>query len=185
MQEYEHKKYVLDQQIDMNDNIANQLQVECNQLRQQLIEEKQYHYDQLQLAQQQVQRTYERNYEIQKQLTEEKKQRMIFFQQLQQKQSEVTKQLEQNIKDKIVSIAKLEEENQQLQNTLSVLKEQIEKLNIQELQHCIENQKIQLENKEDYIAKLKEENEKINVNHLQDKQIEKVISMLKTVDISE
>ncbi|CAL6075015.1 Hypothetical_protein [Hexamita inflata] len=75
--------------------------------------------------------------EIQAQLTDEKKQRQTFFMQLQQKQSEITKQLESIVKEQAVRIvhhAFIENENQSLQNTLSALKEEIEKLNVSEYQ---------------------------------------------------
>ncbi|CAL6026648.1 Hypothetical_protein [Hexamita inflata] len=107
----------------------------------------------------------------------------MFFIQLQQKQSEITKQLEQNGKEQAARIIHLENENQSLQNTLSALKEQIEKLNVQEYQKRIDLQNKQLEDKDDYITKLQEEIEKINVNQLQDKQIEKVLAILKSIDV--
>ncbi|CAL6101245.1 Hypothetical_protein [Hexamita inflata] len=129
--------------------------------------------------------TQQRNTELQKQLTEEKAQRLIFFQQLQQKQSEITKQFEQNVKNEASRIVDLENESQSLQSTLNDLREQIEKLTVQEYQKRIEIQTKQLEDKDEYIEKLKEEIEKINVNQLQDKQIEKVLTILKSVEISQ
>ncbi|CAL6094521.1 Hypothetical_protein [Hexamita inflata] len=179
------KQRISDQTIDVNDSIANQLQMECELLKQQLIEEKQANDEQNTMLQQLVKHQSQRNTDIQKQLTEEKTQRLIFFKQLQQKQSEITKQLEQNIKDQATRIIHLENENLQLQSTLSTLKQQIEKLNVQELQQCIETQKIQLEIKQQNIEQLKEEIDTINVNQLQDKQIEKVLTILKVVDVSQ
>ncbi|CAL6059200.1 ATP_synthase [Hexamita inflata] len=115
------------------------------------------------------------------QLIEEKKQRLQFFNQLQLKQSDITKYLESTVKEQAARIVQLESKNQTLQNTLSDLKEQIEKLDIQELKQSINNKEIQLNDKDKYITKLQEEIEKINVNQLQDKQIEKVLKLLKTV----
>ncbi|CAL6007975.1 Hypothetical_protein [Hexamita inflata] len=145
----------------------------------------QYHDELYELAQQSLKRSTQRNTDIQQQLTEEKTQRLIFFQQLQQKQSEITKQLEATVKEQASRIVHLENENQSLQSTLNALREQIEKLNVQEYQRCIDLQTKQLEDKEEYIEKLKEEMEKINVNQLQDKQIEKVLKILKSVGVSQ
>ncbi|CAL5970236.1 Hypothetical_protein [Hexamita inflata] len=160
------------------------MQKEYQLLHQQLIDEKQDHDDQYALIQQQLKLKNQRNTELQKQLTEEKNQRIIFFQQLQQKQSEITKQLESNVQEQATRIVHLENDNQSLLNTLSALKDQIERLNIQELQQSINNQQIQLNNKDKYITKLKEEMEAININQLQDKQVEKVLNILKYVDVS-
>ncbi|CAL6007973.1 Hypothetical_protein [Hexamita inflata] len=98
MQELKQKKLISDKEVDINDTITNQLRMECQILRQQLIDEKQFHDDQYELAQQSLKRFNQRNVEIQRQLTEEKTQRLLFFQQLQQKQSEITKQLEATVK---------------------------------------------------------------------------------------
>ncbi|CAL6007979.1 Hypothetical_protein [Hexamita inflata] len=185
MQELKQKQLVSDQEVDINDTIANQLQMECQILKQQLIDEKQFHNDHQLLTQQLINRTNQRNNDIQKQLTEEKTQRLLFFQQLQQKQSQITKQLEATVKEQASRIVHLENENQSLQSTLNALREQIEKLNVQEYQRCIDLQTKQLEDKDEYISKLKEEMEKINVNQLQDKQIEKVLTILKSVGISQ
>ncbi|CAL6059202.1 Hypothetical_protein [Hexamita inflata] len=181
--ELQNNKIISDQEIDIYYTIANQLQMECEQLKQQLIEEKQF-YDKKQELTLQLLATTTRNTELQKQLTEEKTQRLQFFSQLQQKQSEIIKSLECNIKDQAARIVHLENENQSLQNTLITLKEQIEKLNVQEYQKHIDLQNKQLEDKNNYISKLKEEMESINVNQLQDKQIEMVLTLLKTLDVS-
>ncbi|CAL6083379.1 Hypothetical_protein [Hexamita inflata] len=61
-------------------------------------------------------------------------------------------------------IVHLENESQSLQSTLNDLRDQIEKLNIQEYQKRIDLQIKQLEDKDEYIEKLKEEIEKINVD---------------------
>ncbi|CAL6106297.1 Hypothetical_protein [Hexamita inflata] len=158
--------------------------MECQILKQQLIDEKIFHDQQQEIAQLYLKCTQQRNTELQKQLTEEKTQRLIFFQQLQQKQSEITKQLESTVNEQAARIVHLENENQSLQNTLSALKEQIERLNIQEYQKRIDLQNKQIEDKDAYITKLKEEMEAININQLQDKQIEKVLTLLKTLDVS-
>ncbi|CAL6060263.1 Hypothetical_protein [Hexamita inflata] len=176
---------VSDQEININDSITNQLRTECKILRQQLIEEKLFHDEQLEHAEQQLKRVNQRNTVIQKQLTDEKTQRIIFFEDLQQKQSEITQQLEYNVKHQAIRIEQLENDNQSLQSTLNALREQIEKLNIQEYQKRIDLLTKQLEDKDEYIEKLKEEMEKINVNQLQDKQIEKVLTILKSVEISQ
>ncbi|CAL6013440.1 Hypothetical_protein [Hexamita inflata] len=183
--EQQQKKYASDQEIDMNDTIANQLRDECELLQQQLIEEKQDHEEQYAIMQQLLKHQNQRNAVIQKQLTEEKKQRITFFEKLQQKQSEITKQLEQNVKDQASKILSLESEKQSLQNTLSALKEQIEKLNVSEYQKVIDKQKIQLKDNQEFITQLKEEITNINNNHLQDKQVEKVIGLLKAIKVSE
>ncbi|CAL6007981.1 Hypothetical_protein [Hexamita inflata] len=182
-QDLEQKKLVSEQQIDINDSITNQLRMECKILKQymQLIDEKQYHNDQQELILQLVNLSNQRNNDIQRQLTEEKTQRIIFFEDLQQKQSEITKQLEATVKEQASRIVHLENENQSLQSTLNALREQIEKLNVQEYQRRIDLQTKQLEDKDKYIEKLKEEMEKINVNQLQDTQIEKVLNILKSV----
>ncbi|CAL6040354.1 Hypothetical_protein [Hexamita inflata] len=172
------------QEIDIYYTIANQLQMECEQLKQQLIEEKQFYDKKQELILQLLATTSTRNTELQMQLTEEKTQRLQFFSQLQQKQSEIIKSLECNIKDQAARIVHLENENQSLQNTLITLKEQIEKLNVSEYQKRIDLQNKQLEDKDNYITKLKDKIETINVNQLQDKQIEKVLSLLKTLDVS-
>ncbi|CAL6059216.1 Hypothetical_protein [Hexamita inflata] len=182
--ELQQKQRPSDQDIDINDSIANQLQIECEQLKQQLIDEKQFHDNQQELTQQQLKLITQRNIELQKQLTEEKTQRLLFFKQLQQKQSEITKLLESTVKEQATRIVYLENENQSLQNTLITLKEQIEKLNVQEYQKRIDLQNKQIEDKNNYISTLKEEIETINVNQLQDKQIEKVLTLLKTLDVS-
>ncbi|CAL6062568.1 Hypothetical_protein [Hexamita inflata] len=157
--------------------------MECKILKQQLIDESLAHENEQTILQQLLKQKSQRNADIQKQLTEEKTQRLIFFEDLQQKQSEITKQLESNVKNQADRIVHLENENQSLQNTLSALREQIEKLNIQEYQKRIELQVKQLEDQEKYITMLKEEMEKINVNQLQDKQIEKVLTILESVGI--
>ncbi|CAL6060161.1 Hypothetical_protein [Hexamita inflata] len=185
IQESQQKRFISDQEIDMNDTITKQLKMECQILKQQLIDEKEFHYDQQEIVQQHLKRTQQRNLEIQRQLTQEKTQRLLFFEDLQQKQSEITKQLEFNVKEQASRIVHLENENQSLQSTLNALREQIEKLNVQEYQKRIEMQTKQLEDKDEYIEKLKEEMEKINVNQLQDKQIEKVLTILKSVEISQ
>ncbi|CAL6062584.1 Hypothetical_protein [Hexamita inflata] len=185
MQELKQKQHISDKEIDMNDTIANQLQIECQILKQQLIDEKEFHNEQQEHAEQQLKRVNQRNNDIQKQLTDEKTQRLIFFQQLQQKQSEITKQLEATVKEQASRIVHLDNENQSLQSTLNALREQIEKLNVQEYQKRIEMQTKQLKDKDEYIEKLKEEMEKINVNQLQDKQIEKVLTILKSVGASQ
>ncbi|CAL6007935.1 Hypothetical_protein [Hexamita inflata] len=184
IQQLKQKQLVSDQEVDMNDTIANQLQMECQILKQQLIDEKQFYSDQQELTLQLVNRANQRNNDIQKQLTEEKTQRLLFFQQLQQKQSEITKQLEATVQEQASRIVHLENKNQSLQSTLKALREQIEKLN-QEYQRRIDLQIKQLEDKDEYISKLKEEMEKINVNQLQDKQIEKVLNILKSVGVSQ
>ncbi|CAL6013900.1 Hypothetical_protein [Hexamita inflata] len=99
----------------------------------------------------------------------------------QTKQFEITKQLEANGKEQAARILHLENENQSLQNTLNVMKEQIEALNIQEYKQLIDKQKMQLEDNNKYITQLKEEIEIVNINNLQDKQIEKVLNLLKKV----
>ncbi|CAL6088806.1 Hypothetical_protein [Hexamita inflata] len=188
MKNLQQNKHIIDQQqeeINENDTILNQLKLECQILQQQLTDEKQYHDDQYELAQLSLKRSIQRNVEIQKQLLDEKKQRITFFEKLEKKQSEITKQLESNMKEQASRIVHLENENQSLQSTLNALREQIEKLNVQEYQKRIEMQTKQLEDKEEYIEKLKEEIEKINVNQLQDKQIEKVLTILKNVNVSQ
>ncbi|CAL5985174.1 obscurin-like_isoform X1 [Hexamita inflata] len=179
--ELQKNKRVSDAEIDKNDTIANQLRMECTILQQQLIDEKQFHDSQQELTQQQLKLITLRNTDLQKQLSDEKKQRIIFFEQLEKKQSEITKQLESTVREQATRIVHLENENQTLQNTLSVLKQQIEKLNVLEYQKRIELQNKQLEDKDQYIINLKKEMDKINVNQLQDKQIEKVLNILKSV----
>ncbi|CAL6041192.1 Hypothetical_protein [Hexamita inflata] len=181
----QQKQLPLDQQIDMNDTISNQLRIECRLLREQLIDEKQEHVQQYELIQQQLKIKNTRNIELQKQLTDEKIQRLTFFEQLEKKQSEITTQLEMNIKQQATKIIYLENDNQSLQNTLSVLKEEIEKLNVQQYKKLIDLQNKQIKDKDEYITKLKEEYDKININQLQDKQIEKVLNILKSVEVSQ
>ncbi|CAL5986278.1 Hypothetical_protein [Hexamita inflata] len=80
----------------------------------------------------------------------------------------------------------LQNENQSLQNNLSTLKDQIEKLNISEYQKRIDSQNKELKDKDKYITMLKNELVSINVNQLQGQQIEKVLNLLKkTIDVSE
>ncbi|CAL6040348.1 Hypothetical_protein [Hexamita inflata] len=67
-------------QIDINDTVANQLQQECNQLKQQLLDEKQNHDDQYAIMVDQLQRKNQRQAEIQKLLNEEKTLRLQYFQ---------------------------------------------------------------------------------------------------------
>ncbi|CAL6025946.1 Hypothetical_protein [Hexamita inflata] len=155
--------------------------MECQLLQQQLNDEKEYQNQQLELAQQQVNCAQQRNREIQKQLSEDNKMRVKQYQQLENKQFEITKQLEANGKEQAARILHLENENQSLQNTLNAMKEQIEGLNIQEYKQLIDKQKMQLEDNNKYITKLKEEIEIVNINNLQDKQIEKVLNLLKKV----
>ncbi|CAL5997803.1 Hypothetical_protein [Hexamita inflata] len=184
IRDFQKNIHVPDQEIDMNDMIANQLRIECQLLKQQLIDENLAHEEEQTILQQLLKQKTQRNAEIQKQLTEEKTLRLLFFSQLQQKQSEITKLLECNIKDQAARIIHLENENQSLQSTLNTLKEQIEKLNVQEYQKRIDIQNKQLEDKDQYITKLKEEMEAININQLQDKQIEKILTLLKSMDVS-
>ncbi|CAL6025215.1 obscurin-like_isoform X2 [Hexamita inflata] len=183
--ERQQQQQHIQQEINSNDSITIQMQIEYQLLRQQLIDEKQDHDDQYNLIQQQLKLKNQRNTELQKQLTEEKNQRIIFFQQLQYKQSEITKQLESNVLQQAARIVHLENDNQSLLNTLSALKDQIERLNIQELQQSINDLEIQLSDKDKYITKLLEQIQSININNLQDKQIEKVITLLKKIEITE
>ncbi|CAL6060167.1 obscurin-like_isoform X2 [Hexamita inflata] len=183
--ELQQKQRPSDQEIDMNDTIAKQLQLECQLLKKQQIEDKQYHDEQYEYAQQALKRATQRNSELQQKLNEVDKARLQFIQDMDKKQSEITKQLEYNVNEQAGRIIQLESENQSLQSKLSALREQIEKLNVQEYQKRIEMQTKQLEDKDEYITKLKEEMEKINVNQLQDKQIEKVLAILKSVGVSQ
>ncbi|CAL6101091.1 obscurin-like_isoform X4 [Hexamita inflata] len=180
--ELQQKQRPSDQEIDMNDTITKQLQLECQLLKKQQIEDKQYHDEQYEYAQQALKRATQRNSELQLKLNEVDKARLQFIQEMYQKQYEITKQLEHNVNEQAARIIQLESENQSLQSTLSVLREQIEKLNVQEYQKRIDIQTQQLEDKDEYITMLKEEMEKINVNQLQDKQIEKVLNILKSVE---
>ncbi|CAL6079936.1 Hypothetical_protein [Hexamita inflata] len=180
--ELQQKQRPSDQEIDMNDSITKQLQLECQFLKKQQIEDKQYHDEQYEYAQQALKRATQRNSELQLKLNEVDKARLLFIQEMYQKQYEITKQLEYNVNEQAARIIQLKSENQSLQSTLSVLREQIEKLNVQEYQKRIDIQTQQLEDKDEYITMLKEEMEKINVNQLQDKQIEKVLNILKSVE---
>ncbi|CAL6089018.1 Hypothetical_protein [Hexamita inflata] len=179
--ELQLKQRPADQDIDVRDSITNQLQLECQLLRQQLIDEKQFNDNQQQLTLQLISSANKRNTELQKQLTEEKMQRLSFFQQLQQKESETTKLLEENEQQQATKIYNLEKDYQSLQINYRAQKAQVEQLNVQEYQKLIDKLKIQLEDKEQYISKLQIEIDQINMNKLQQYQVENVLTIFKTV----
>ncbi|CAL6062670.1 Hypothetical_protein [Hexamita inflata] len=164
----QQQKRPSDQNSDLNIIIATQLQMECEQLKLQLNDEKQFHDSQQELTQQQLNLITQRNIELQKQLSEEKTQKLLFFKQLQLQQSEITKQLElikeqALYQEQAARIMHLENENRSLQ-------EQIEKQNISEYKNSIARLEKQIQNNEMQIETLKQELMLINAQLLKNRQ---------------
>ncbi|CAL6041939.1 Hypothetical_protein [Hexamita inflata] len=182
-------QHVYEQQIDVNDTIANQLQQQCKTLKQQLIDEKQDHDAQYTklceiLIEQQQRKTQIIN-ELKKQLNEENTQRLQHFQLISQKQFETAQLQEANVNLLSSRIQQYASENITLQNDLTTLKQQIEKLNIQEYQQTIERQDRQLEEIQNHNKQLISELEKVNEKLIHYKQIDKAVVLFKKVSVSQ
>ncbi|CAL6041177.1 obscurin-like_isoform X4 [Hexamita inflata] len=170
---------VSDQLIQTNDSITKQLQIECQLLKQQLIEEKQAHDDEYRMMTEQLKYKTQRNSEIQKQLTAEKTQRLIYFQQLTDQQSEIAKQLENKGNTQTEKILQLEADNLALQLNMTSIKQEIEKQDIPQYLQTIQQQKIQLQNKDGQVKRLMLELKHINLKLLQDRKIEALTMLQK------
>ncbi|CAL6069271.1 Hypothetical_protein [Hexamita inflata] len=175
--ELQQKQQEPEQIEDLNYSLVSSLQQECLQLT----NEKQFYEKQYIMIQQQLNYTSQRNVEIQKLLTEEKKFRLSQSSQNQEKQSEVTKQLQQYTTEQAYIINQLQEENTTLQNTLIELKQQIEKLNISSYEKRIELQSLQLKDKDEQIETLTLVLKQINEKQLKNMQLDEIIEFIKTV----
>ncbi|CAL6075009.1 Hypothetical_protein [Hexamita inflata] len=180
-------KHVYEQQINVNDTIANQLKQQCKTLKQQLIDAQQDHdaqYTKLcEIMIEQQQRKLIN--ELQKQLNEQNTQRSQHFQQISQKQFETAQLQEANVNLMSSRIQQYESENITLKNNLTTLKQQIEKLNIQEYQQTIKRQNKQLDENIYHIKQLTTELEIVNEKLIQYKQIDEAVVLFKKVSISQ
>ncbi|CAL6083304.1 Dbl_homology (DH) domain [Hexamita inflata] len=177
--DYQKKQYIYEPHNDQFETIENQLQ--DHSLKQQLINEKRDHDEQYTLMLEQLQRKNQRYNEIYKQLAEERTQRLQYFQQLSEKQIEITKQLESRGNEQTSIISQLQTDNQNLQDDLSALKQQIEIINICQYQQRIEKQDRLLQDKDKKIETLTVELQQANVKLLQNRQIDEVLEILKTM----
>ncbi|CAL5991256.1 Hypothetical_protein [Hexamita inflata] len=173
------KLNISDQLIQTNDSITKLLQIECQLLKQQLIEEKQAHEEEYRMMTEQLKYKTQRNSEIQKQLTAEKTQRLKYFQQLTDQQSEITKQLENKGNAQAEKILQLEADNLALQQNMTSIKQEIEKQDIPQYLQTIQQQKIQLQNKDDQVKRLMLELKNINLKLLQDRKMEALTMLQK------
>ncbi|CAL6040310.1 Hypothetical_protein [Hexamita inflata] len=180
---YQQKQYINECNNDQQDLITNQLQEKYFQLQQQLNDEKQDHDDQYTLMLEQLQRKNLRYSEVYKQLTEERAQRLQYFQQLSEKQTEITNQLELRGNEQAQLILKLQTDNQNLLDNLTALKQQIEIINVSQYQLRIEKQDRQLYDKDKQIEILTSNLQQINVKLLQNRQIDEVLDILRTMAV--